>query len=38
MKDFPEEGANHRGGGGNLLFSKNFAENYVKMNEIGPRL
>ena len=33
---FPREDPNHRGGGVKLLFSKIFAENCMKMKEIGP--
>ena len=30
------EGPNYRGGGENLLFAKIFAENRMKIKEIGP--
>ena len=30
------EGANHQGGGANLLFGRNFPEKCMKMKEFGP--
>ena len=34
---FQGEGANSKAEGTNLWFSKMFTENYMKMQEIGPR-
>ena len=35
IQDFPEEGANPRGGGANLLFYKIVAQNFMQMKGIG---
>ena len=37
IHDFPEEGANAKGRGANLLFCKLFPENCMKTKEIGQR-
>ena len=34
---FPESGANHKGGGANLLFWPLFPENCMKLKKMGPR-
>ena len=36
IQDFQGRGANALGEGINILFGKNFAENYMKMEEIVP--
>ena len=37
IQDFPKKGANSQSGCANLLFCKFFAENCMKMKEIGPQ-